>query len=414
VKKITLTLFPVLISLLFIFPIVKESWSSFILILLFLNVLLYKLSIKEYCFIEPKTLLLTIPFWIILFRSLFSHDIQQNSTHIQHGLIFLIVPVCFSLIPISFFNKQKLDLYISILKNTCFFMAIVYVIGFFSDKSFYELFIVFQNVSSFRNYVYTDFKLFVIHPTYYSTILILCSAHSFNRVLNKKKYFELWYVFVFLLISFFLLTRLNVVLIVLLLITMILLEKTLVPRYKIIFSAVFITLATLLTLFTPGIKHRFVEIYVSFNKPPVGMDYDSTNIRKAIFNCCIELSKEKPILGIGFENLQNNLNACYAANYDSSFYESITYMTHNYFFYIFLSSGLIGLCLFSIYLVNILNIARKSKIFLFNVFLFNALIVCFFEDYLYRHYGVLYFNLLLMCFIQYSKSESSNSIDISG
>ena len=406
-KNITLKLFPFLISLLFIFPIIKESLSSFLLILLCLNAVLYKISIKQYCFIKIETLLLTIPFWLILLRSLFSTDFKQNIPHIQHGLIFLIIPVFFSLIPISFFNKQKLNLYISILKNICFLIALIYVISFFTTKSFNELFIVFQNVSTFRNYIYSDFKLFIIHPTYYTTILILCSAHSFEKVLNQKKYYELIYSIGFLLISFFLLTRLNLVLIVLLIIGMILFGDKLLLKQKIVFILLFLSFVTGLSIFTPGIRDRFVEMYESYNKPPVDFHYDSTNIRHAIFDCSIELSKEKPIIGIGFENIQKELNNCYAVNYDSSFYESITYMTHNYFFYIFISSGLIGLFVFIIYLINIIRIAVKSKILLFNIFLFNAVIVCHFEDYLYRHYGVLYFNLLLMCFIQYSKNKSS-------
>jgi len=406
VKNITLKVFHFLISLLFIFPIIKESLSSFLLILLCLNTVLYRISVKEYRFIKPETLLFTIPFWIILFRSLFSIDIQQNIPHIQHGLLFLIIPIFFSLIPISFFSKQKLDLYITILKNTCLIIAFIYIISFFTTKSLNELFVVFQNVSTFRNYIYSDFKLFIIHPTYYTTILILCSAHAFDRVLNQKKYFELIYITGFILISFFLLTRLNVVLIVLLLFGMILLGNKLPLKQKIIFISLFLSFVVGLAIVTPGIRDRFVEMYESYNKPPVNVQYDSTNIRQAIFDCSLKLAKEKPITGIGFENLQNKLNNCYAANYDSSFYESETYMTHNYFFYIFISSGLIGFFIFMVYLTNIIRIALKSKIVLFNIFIFNALIVCLFEDYLYRHYGVLYFNLLLMCFIQYSKNKS--------
>jgi len=30
------------------------------------------------------------------------------------------------------------------------------------------------------------------------------------------------------------------------------------------------------------------------------------------------------------------------------------------------------------------------------------MVIWFIEDYLYRHYGILYFNLLLICFIRYT------------
>lgn len=404
-KKITLTLFPILLSLLFIFPILKESLSSFIIILICLNTIIYKISVKEYHFLNLKTLLLTIPFWIILIRSSFSDNFHNNIPHIQHGLLFLIIPIFFSLIPNIFFNKKKLDLYISILKNTCLLIAVIYVFGFFTTKSLNDLFVVFQNVSTFRNYIYSEFKLFIIHPTYYTTLLILCTAHAFDKILNKKKYVELIYIVGFLLISFFLLTRLNVVLMALLMIGMMLLGNKLIVKQKIILVSTFVSIIGCLAIFTPGIKDRFIEMYDSFNKPPVDVHYDSTNIRRAIFDCSVSTAKENFIAGVGFENLQDTLNNCYASNYDSSFYDSVTYMTHNYYFYILLSSGIIGFFFLIIYFIHIIKITIKSKMFLFNVFLFNALIVCFFEDYLYRQYGILYFNLMLMCFIQNSKNN---------
>ncbi|WP_348812041.1 O-antigen ligase family protein [Flavobacterium maritimum] len=403
-KNVTLKLFPVLLSFLFTFPILKESLSSFVVILVCLNTIIYKISVKDYRFLEPKTILLTIPFWIILINSIFSTNFQKSIPHIQHALFFLIIPIFFSLIPKEFFNTQKINLYITVLKITCLLIAIIYVISFFINFSIGEFFVVFQNVSSFRNYIYYNFNLFRIHPTYYTTLLILCSAHSFELVLKEKKYTELIYIICFLLISFLLLTRLNIVLLVAVLIIMLLSIGKIEIKKKLFFLGTLILFAASLSLLTPGIKDRFVELYQSYNKPPVNVNYDSTNIRKAIFDCSIGISKENLLYGVGFENLQTKLNECYGKNYESSFYESHNYLTHNYYFYILVSSGVIGLFFFVIYLLLIIKTCLKTNLFLFYVFLFDAMIVCFIEDYLYRQYGVLYFNLLLICFIQYYKN----------
>jgi O-antigen ligase len=184
-------------------------------------------------------------------------------------------------------------------------------------------------------------------------------------------------------------------------------------RQMTIVSGSIIGLVVALSLLTPGIKHRFVELFHSYNIKPENVAYDSTNIRMAIFDCTVSISKDNLLYGVGFENLQNNLNNCYKSNYDSSFYEGQSYMTHNYFFYILLSTGIMGLLLFLIYIINILRICLKSNLFLFKVFLLNVLVICIIEDYLYRHYGLLYFNLLLISFIQYSKNKESEAIDIS-
>jgi hypothetical protein len=409
VKKITLKLFPFLLSFVFLFPILKESLSSFAIILVCINTIIYKISAKDYTFLEPKTILLTIPFWIILLNSFFSSDFQKSAPHIQHALFFLLIPVVFSLIPLEFFNRQRLNLYITVLKNTCLLIGIIYIICFFMDHSIKEFFVVFQHVSSFRNYIYYDFKLFKIHPTYYTTILILCAAHSFLLVLKQKKYGELLYILFFILLTFLLLTRLNILLLVLVLTGMLLFMSDLKKRERLLFFSLIILTISTLAVLTPGIKDRFVELYNSYNKPPVNVSYDSTNIRKAIFDCSVKISKDNLLLGVGFEKLQTKLNECYKSSYDSSFYKSQNYLTHNYYSYILLSSGLLGLFFYILYLINIIGIAFKTRFFLFYIFLFSTLMVCFIEDYLYRHFGVLYFNLLLICFIQYAKTTSQNS-----
>ncbi|MFY8009408.1 MAG: hypothetical protein ACOVNW_06885, partial [Flavobacterium sp.] len=64
-KKISFQLFPFLLALLFVFPILKENWSSIIVILICLNTIVYKIAAKDYTWPSKTALWLTIPFWII-------------------------------------------------------------------------------------------------------------------------------------------------------------------------------------------------------------------------------------------------------------------------------------------------------------------------------------------------------------
>jgi O-antigen ligase len=410
VKKLSLKLFPILLSSLFIFPLIQESLSSFIIILICINTICYKIVSKDFSFIDYKTALLTIPFWIIVVNSAFANNFNSSITHIQHGLFFLIIPVFFSLIPKQFFTLEKIKSYITVLKNACLLITIIYIISFFINHSSKDFLIVFQNVSSFRNYIYYDFNLFVIHPTYYTTLLILCAAHSFDLILREKKHAELLYVTCFLLITFLLLTRLNIILLVIVLVGMLFIRGKLETKYKIVLTVIIMMFITALTWLTPGLKTRFAELYNSYDRPPVNVSYDSTNIRKSILDCSINISQENILFGVGFENLQAKLNDCYSKNYESSFYESQNYLTHNYYFYILASSGIIGFSFFIVYLFIIIRTCFRTNLFLFYIFLFNTLIVCFIEDYLYRHYGVLYFNLLLICFINYHKNDNISKL----
>lgn len=407
-KTITLKLFPFLISSLFIFPIIKENFSSLLLILLGLNLILYKISIKDYSFVNLKVFFLTIPFWIISITSIFSSNYTDSLIHIKHSLLFLFFPIVFSLIPIHFFSKDKINLYMAVLKNTCLIIAIIYIYNYFDNVSFREFDTVIYSVSSFRNYIYYKFTLFIIHPTYFTAILILCVSHSLFLVLNQKKYFQILYVFAFVAITFLLITKLTIVLMIITILIMLFNYSGLSLNHK-IYSTLFTFFVILVfSIYTPGIKERFEEFYQSFNKAPTGTIYDSTNIRKAIFESSKEICKDNWLKGVGYEKLQENLNETYEKNYESSFFKDVNYMTHNYYFYILLSSGIFGFLFFIYYIKNIFFICFNSKMFLLNILVFNTLILCFIEDYLYRQHGAFYFNLLLMTFIQNTKLNKEN------
>lgn len=400
-KTITYKLFPFLICVVFLFPILKENFSTLSIILLTLNLIVYKITAKDFSLPRLNILLLTIPFLIVSFYSFFSTNYKISFSHINHSLLFFIIPIVFSLIPKSIFSDENLNLFFKTLKNLCLLIAFIYIISFFVYNPLWKFDIEFHNESSFRNYIYNDFKLFKIHPTYYTCILIFCVTHSLKLVIEKKKYIELIYVISFLSITFLLLTKLTIVLMVILVLYMLLFKNKLSLTSKILVLTLSVGSLFILIEFTPGIKNRFLELYNNFNIKPKELAFDSTNVRKAIFDCSTKIAKENWVFGIGFENLQTELNNCYQSNYNSDFYKDHNYMTHNYYLYILISTGILGFISYLFYLGNIIRISFKSNFFLFKTFTITILILCFIEDFFYRQYGVLYFNLIIMCFINH-------------
>lgn len=411
-NKITLKLFPVLITLLFFFPILKENYSTILVILLCLNLIIYKIVNSDKSFIPLSIFVLTIPFWIVFINSLFTSNLKIGFSHAQHSLFFLIIPIVFYLTPIQFFTKSYLETYIKILKFVCLSIAIIYVVSFFYYTPLWQFDIVFNNESKFRHFVYNDFALFKIHPTYYTAFLIFCAAHSFDLVLQQKKYSQLIFVTAFFVITVLLLTKLNLLILLSILLYMVFFRSELKLKYKLLMTSSMILVSALLLIYTPGMIDRFTELINSFNTKPVELAYDSTNLRKAIFDSSVAIFKENPILGVGFENLQDTLNETYAENYNSSFFEERDYMTHNYYFYVLLSSGLLGFIFYLYYLYSLIKIGLKSKTFMLSVLLFSILLICFIEDYFFRQYGSLYFNLILMCYIKNRLSNSENSLNL--
>lgn len=409
IQQKSLTFF---IGLIFLFPILKENIASLIIILLCVFVLTSKNRVKHTRFLQPKTFFLTVPFYIILINTLIFSGFKSTYSHAQHALLFIAIPMIFNIIPIENFNKKKINLYFNIIKNVCLLIAIIYVISYLYNVPSWQFNVVFNNESRFRNHIYNDFNLFVIHPSYYTTILIFCAAQSFDLVLREKKYLQLIYVVVFLAITLMLLTKLNLVLMVAELTLMIFIRSFYQIKTKLILVFSMISLICTFAFFTPGIKERFIEIYKSFGVKPANAAYDSTNVRKAIFDSSINIIKDNWITGVGFDNLQDELNKKYKENYDSSFFKEHNYMTHNYYFYILISSGIFGFLFYLYYLATIIKICLKSNIFLFKLFVINALIICFVEDYFYRQYGALFFNLVLMCFIIHQETIDNEIVSI--
>ncbi|WP_371926076.1 O-antigen ligase family protein [Flavobacterium cerinum] len=201
-------------------------------------------------------------------------------------------------------------------------------------------------------------------------------------------------------ITFMLVAKINILLLLVLIGCMILFRSQLFNyKQKAVLLLTFILTCIVLIIYVPGLKNRFVEILNSYNKPPTGVAHDSTNIRIAIVSCSAEIAKENYVFGVGFDKLQDTLDECYKANYNSNFYETIKYMTHNYFAYIFLSAGIFGLIAFLFYCYKSLRIILKVNRFLLYIMVSNIFIICFTEDFFYRHYGIFFYQLIFMTFV---------------
>ncbi|RKS26391.1 O-antigen ligase-like membrane protein [Flavobacterium endophyticum] len=407
-KNISEKLFLFLIPLLFTFPLFRENISSFFFILLSVNTLAFTFYKKSYKNFDLKSLVYTIPFFVILLFVLIRGASSEGFKHVNHSLFFLLFPIIFSLLPKEYFTKEKINFYFTILKNSCFIIAFGFVIAFLVKYDFKDFFVFKYGVPKFRDFVYYEIPFFKIHPTYYTSIVLFCTAFSFKKVLDEKKYSELIYVFVFIVITLLLLSKINIIFLGIMLIAMLLFFSPYTFKQKIAALSIFLILGVSLALLTPGVKNRFKEMYNSYNNPPTGLAYDSTNVRVSITKCSVEIAKENYLFGVGFDNLEEALSECFKSNYNSSFYENHNYLTHNYFSYILLSTGIFGFLLFLFYCFTVAKKVIRINRFLLSIAVINVFFVCLTEDYFYRHYGLFYFSLILMTYINYSKYLALN------
>jgi hypothetical protein len=408
VKNITERLFQVLVPSLFAFPLFKESLGTFLFILLTVNTLLYAISSKV--FPDRRIWYFTIPFWVILFNCLWFFDDADSMRATKNGMYFLLFPIVFSCIPASFWASQKIARHIDILKYACAVIAVAYIALFFYYYDFKDLFVYKYDIPKFRYFIYDEVPVFRIHPTYFTAMVLFCCAHAFDRVLRKKRYRELALVGIYALITFLSLAKLNIMLLSVLLVGMLLFRSRLTRRQK-AGSVIVLALATATMVATvPGIQKRFLEVYNSYNKPPVGLSYDSTNIRVSIYRCCLQIARTDYLTGVGFTNLGQRLSDCYAENYSSDFYKRQGYLSHNYYFYIFLSTGIFGLLLFIFYMVKIYRAALEIDQFALYVGLGVVFLICFTEDYFYRQYGIFFFSLVFFSYYRNRQAKVAEEL----
>ncbi len=397
----------------FTFPLFKENVSSFFFILLAANTVVYSIITKNYKSLNWKRVLfLSIPLWIIIIASSIKGTLITDLKDVNHALFFLLVPLVFGLIPTNYFSKQKIELYISILKNVCLVIGIGYLFAFFYYHSASDFFNVTYNVSAFRNFVYFEIGFFKIHPTYFSAIMLFCIAFSAEKVIRERKYYELFYIIFFTIMTFLLLVKINILSLVILFPLIVFFRSGMTTKRKFIAMPTIIAFMAAIIWFGPGLKNRFIEFYDSVNNPPVGLAHDSTNIRVAILKCSLEIAKDNYMFGIGFEQLPFALHNCFESHYDSEFYKTHKYLTHNYFAYIFLSSGIFALLVFLFYVYKVAEILRRINFFPLYVTAANVFLICLTEDYFYRQFGLLYFNLILMTFLKHYEFKTTTPTKI--
>ncbi len=153
-----------------------------------------------------------------------------------------------------------------------------------------------------------------------------------------------------------------------------------------------------LIFFVPSIGNRFKEITKTSEVTNEETSVNSMNIRSSIFSCSTEIIAENWVFGVGLDHVQSRLNSCYD-NYKNEELSSKDYNTHNQYFDLLLSVGLIGLLSFLLLLVfplGISNIISNTHLLFFKVFIG----ICFLsENILSRQHGVVFFIMINCIFI---------------
>lgn len=402
--------FKYVMYLLFAFPLFKVNIINLlVIVLIILSLIINPKKINS--IYNLNFFSFTIPFWIVLFTSLFYFGEKNWYNNINNAIPFLIYPFAFFLIPIENFNSDDIKKYLRITKLSCLIIFFTFIITFIYKYSIEDFFVIEYQISKFRDFVYNDSSVFKIHPTYYTLIILFLITNSFEILIKKRNVFEIVFTALSILIIFLLLSKVTITLTILLLFYYLVNRIRLSHFKKISLSFFLFFLISFLLIKTPGVLERFKEIYLSFNNPPEGVQHDSTNIRIALYKCDIEILKENYLLGIGFHNVKQEILSCLETNYEATFYNNHLFLTHNYFLYIIIGSGIFGFFIFMLYIYKLFLIALKIKKIEFYFFILLIFIASLTEDFLYRNLGNFFFHIFFFTYYLNYKLNVPNNVE---
>lgn len=207
------------------------------------------------------------------------------------------------------------------------------------------------------------------HPIYISIYLGISIINLLNLIFKYIKK-EIDYIFPTVLILIFLLFSLFYVsskgsilsLFLIALIIYFLKEKNKIQSLFIGFVA--LCTVTGIIFLTPHINNRFKELIKSETYSTQHLDKNnSSQIRVAIWKTSIDKIKNAPIFGYGIGDVQRILNESYKNNYPYLLNEQ--YNSHNQYFGVWLSTGLIGLLFFLLLFYFNFKIAIQNQDYVF-------------------------------------------------
>lgn len=187
-------------------------------------------------------------------------------------------------------------------------------------------------------------------------------------------------------------------------------------KSKIILIIVFLILLPFLTIKlmeVPTLKSRIEEIKMTELSPPMGIHFNSINLRVAQILCSKSIISENWMFGVGTGDVQDKLNECYKENgWSNALYER-GYNAHNQYIQTWLTLGIPGIVFLFTLIMYLGYISVKVKNNLFLVFILLFAFCCLTESMLEKNKGVMFFTCFsTLLSLQYFRKKLETGKDI--
>lgn len=345
-------------------------------------------------------LLPTVSFFIICAVSLLFETPNKDTLHgLERKIALFAIPLGFYLIKYPLSKKVKeLTIQSFIISTLLYAVFVTSQLLVLFYKNWHSL-----NLEGLNYAIRSQAeKIGGLHSTYYSLFALLSTFFILDLVYLRKNTFPKIYkialitgAFFLFLTCLFLETRAPIIAFIFASFIVVYVKN---KKKGLLFLSSTIVIIILLFSTIPSLGNRFKEAFNAELLDSQTVDYNSSNIRKTIHFCSVEIIKENWLTGVGPNNYTNEYLNCYS-NFSNDELSLKKFNSHNQYFDSLIQYGIVGL----LSLLVLLFFPMHKKLFYSDSrFLFFKLffIVCFAtENILSRQDGVLLFAFLNTFFI---------------
>lgn len=406
--------------LLLLFPVLPIRINSLLIgfVLAFsLLGLFFKANFKQK--FDYRSMLLASSYFIIAISLLYTKEIGIGITSLEKRAVLVLFPIIFLL------KKNSISSNIRELFEKTFVLIVLLFLIYANIKTFIDIKAAIDKMveqwtwtQAFQDerfyYVYRTIftKVSNIHPTYASIYALFSIGILVNNLLSGnyegKRVWKIVILFTIVILFLFslLLAAKGPLLAFFISILFVLFLR--LKRTHFVLTTIGLVLIFIISTFTvPNLKNRVKEVI----HPNQTEGISSVSIRKIIHTCSWELIKENWVFGYGVGDIDEALSTCYE-KYDEEKFASRFFNTHNEYFNLFLSAGILGLLSIVITLLYPFIESIKLKDYNFLFFIVFIMICFLFENILSRQKGVLFFAFFYLLYFYHQIDNSKCQQDI--
>lgn len=266
-----------------------------------------------------------------------------------------------------------------------------------------------------EGYHHKTMPAFFNHHTYtsmWSNFAILICIHQMKSLKNWLQIFG--YLFLILIFSVFIIFNASKINILCLAIIPLVFIYFLFDKFRIILGILY--LINVLILFgNSSVRERLNSIHLFQNE--ISREDNNKYIidytRTIIYKEGIKIFKANMLLGCGIGDINDKLNGNMdKKGFDLIYGDEVVFNTHSQFLYFLAATGLVGLLLFVISLLYLLNHSFNYNQYLLFCGLLIIIVNCLFENILSRSWGVYFISILLIFIPDFNNGQNKLKIDI--